>query len=531
MGCFNVKEAPQQVEHVVKATRVPETETEAAPPVVEEVVAVKEETSLTSCPPPAAPAADELDWVGTSAPSTSPPTRSLVAAAAQRRESQSDEKETISGTLSSSPGVRIEILLEGGWRGCGKEESKEILTCLALGAMKFELKARGQTYLFDFTDVAEATQKNLRTGKVRQMRLIDYADDHGDGTDVPSSSATVETGTAGGFKNIRPETKDQMDFGPQSLRGGASQSCLKVLEGMPHAQASFAQFAANERKYCGEWAVFYHSYSFAALIYEVHAAVGSVLFRFRSQYATLPRILVHEFAEIPDAPTLVRRFNTEFASDKRDHNPKFRAVGLSTMCSLVSVGPEACIPMVFVAGYSCKDLNFRSVLDSVLRSCYVPDDKVKNLGDKIIALSEKHGLDVSEFGGKACKSTKAGHLLQIFVKRKLVDRLTYAAKPYGPPDQDRMPISSWMNGNNNFATGQARIVAHPKFFMQANCVRLFVASADADFQRNRTEFQKELTQLLGVILGQPELRMKAATGIYGGTLPSWWTAEDQREKA
>ena len=101
-------------------------------------------------------------------------------------------------------------------------------------------------------------------------------------------------------------------------------------------QKCFAQFEANEARLCGEWAVFYHScarvefgfgmsgltareldierfqclqcqilwgflldmlaiatwpmsssrYSFAALIYEVHAAVGSVLFRFRSQHSS-----------------------------------------------------------------------------------------------------------------------------------------------------------------------------------------------------------------------------------------------------
>ena len=43
-----------------------------------------------------------------------------------------------------------------------------------------------------------------------------------------------------------------------------------------------------------QWIYSLQRYSFAALIYEVHAAVGSVLFRFRSQYATLPRILVSD---------------------------------------------------------------------------------------------------------------------------------------------------------------------------------------------------------------------------------------------
>jgi len=305
----------------------------------------------------------------------------------------------------------------------------------------------------------------------------------------------------------------------------------KVLEGNPHAQKCFAQFEKNESRLCGEFAVFYHSYSFAALIYEVHAAVGSVLFRFRSQYATLPRILVHEFNETPDAPSLVNRFNKEFAENKRDHHPDYRRVGLSVMSSLWSTGPEACVAMVFIAGYSCKDLSFRGVLENLLENCYVPKGKVKKLADEIIAMSEKHGLDVSQFGGKACQSGKAGHLMQLFIKRNLVDKLVYAAKPYGPVDEERMPVSTWVNSNKSFQVGQARIVAHPKYFMQANSVRMFVASADPTFHRNRQAFQHELIKKLGLILGEPSLRERAATGIYGGTLPSWWTAEDQRKLA
>lgn len=259
--------------------------------------------------------------------------------------------------------------------------------------------------------------------------------------------------------------------------------------------------------------------------------MGSVLFRFRSQYAALPRILVHEFNEIPDAPTLAKRFNDEFKDNKRDHHPEYRKVGISVMCSLAATGPEACTAMVFIQGYSCKDLSFRSVLERLLESCYVPKAKVQNLADAIIKTSEKHGLDVTQFGGKPCKSGKAGHLMQIFIKRHLVDKLVYAAKPYGPIDEERMPISNWMNSNQSFSVGQARIVAHPKYFMQANQTRMFVASADPTFHANRQAFQEELIGLLKLILGQPALRTKAAQGIYGGTLPSWWSDEDQRQHA
>merc|ERR1719330_24891 len=329
-------------------------------------------------------------------------------------------------------------------------------------------------------------------------------------------------------RSISQEVDQQLHYGPQSKRGGASDHPYRVLQADPHAQECFLRFEENEARLCGEWAAFYHSYSFAALIYEVQAAVGSVLFRFRSQYSTLPRILVKDFSEISDAPCLVQRFKNDFALNKRDHHPSFRRVAVSVMCSLASTGPEACTAMVFIAGYSCKDLSFRGVLENLLESCYVPKAKVKELAAKIIELSEKHGLDVSQFGGKSCQSGKAGHLMQIFVKRSLVDKLVYAAKPYGPIDEERMPISKWMNSDKSVQVGQARVVAHPKYFMRADCVRMYVASADPTFHSNRREFQKELVGLLSMILGEPDLRQKAANGIYGGSLPSWWSAEDQR---
>merc|ERR1712216_230242 len=118
----------------------------------------------------------------------------------------------------------------------------------------------------------------------------------------------------------------------------------------------------------------------------------------------------------------------------------------------------------------------------------------------------------------------------IFMKRSLVDTLCYPAMPYGPVDNTRLPFGSWINGNNSVQVGQARIIAHPKYFMQANLIRCHVASADKTFHRNREAFQEKLTGLLNVILGEPSLRQKAATGIYGGKLPAWWSDEDQRQK-
>lgn len=420
--------------------------------------------------------------------------------------------------------VKVQVLLEGGWKDSSEEETLQICQHIANKERQFQIKARGQMYtiILDGAD-GFAWQVNEKTQKKRKMRVLD--------SDEPADTGPVRSASKAA---VDPNVAQQQEWGPQSKRGGASQHPMQTLKDNTHAQGCFAMFAKNEEKLSGEWAVFYHSYSFAALIYEVHAAVGAVLFRFRSQYATLPRILVHEFNSMfpkgPDARILMDLFNTKYAANKRDHHPEFRAVALSVMCNLVATGPECCPPAVFISGYSCKDLVFRGVLENVLESCYVPKKLVKRLADDIIALSEEHGLDVSQFGGKPCKSGMAGHILQIFMKRNLVDTLCYPAKPYGPIDTDRLPLSDSINTNKSCQVGQARIIAHPKYFMQANLVRCYVASADKTFHDSREAFQVKLTGLLNVILGEPSLRLKAATGIYGGKLPSWWSDEDQRSK-
>lgn len=496
--------------------------------------------------------ADDLGWIATDKPALPHESvvsmRAKLAVATEARKTRSLERPEAEDAECGGS-MKVQILIEGKWRDCDPDDNRSMCEHLAKGEMSFTLEARGQTYFIDFKDSSGGGyQTNQATQKRRKLRIIDDIDEGADESNIdpdrppsapnltPSASSTGRTSSKeGGADPHLDGSKDpavtiQIRLGPQSKRGNATQGPFSVLKDHPHAQECFQQFRKNEERLCGEFAVFYHSYSFAALIYEVHAAVGSVLFRFRSQYSSLPRILVHDFNEIPDARTLMDRFSNEFATNKRDHHPAFRRVGISVMCSLMSTGPEACIPMVFIAGYSCKDLSFRGVLENLLKSCYVPESKIRSLADDIIALSEKHGLDVSQFGGQPCASGKAGHLLQIFLKRKLVDRLAYAAKPYGPIDEARMPLSAWMDSDQPFSVGQARIVAHPKYFMQANNVRMYVASADPTFHRNRQAFQKDLTGLLNVILGEPSLRQAAATGIYGGSLPSWWTDEDQRTK-
>merc|ERR1719174_1884962 len=241
---------------------------------------------------------------------------------------------------------------------------------------------------------------------------------------------------------LKSPLAQQQNIGPQSKRGQAIQYQLEVLDRDPHAKQCFTEMQKNEAMFCGEWAAFYHSYSYAALIYEVQAAVAKVLFQFESQHAPLPRIDARGFTDTPDVDTLKDLYETKFSKVKQDHHPEFRAVAISVMCSLCALGPEASPPVIFITGYSQEDLSFEDVLTNFLSGCIsVSKQRIKMLAKDILFCSERHGLDVSKFGGEGCPSGKAGHLLQIFVKRKLVSRLAYAALPWGGVDKDREPIS------------------------------------------------------------------------------------------
>lgn len=294
----------------------------------------------------------------------------------------------------------------------------------------------------------------------------------------------------------------QRKLGAQSRRGGAPQLQLEVLQWNPHAEVCFDEFRQREEELCEDWAVFYHSYSFGALLYEVQAALASLLlndeYTFNAQTAVLPRLMFGDFQDIPDADALLREFGARFSSGKADHHPEYRQVAISTMCSLVSLGPEVSTPVVFIsAGYSNDNLSFRHLLIKLLATVCVPPGAVTKLADAIVELASTFKLDVSHFLEKKTKAgRRAGHMLQVFIRRDLVDHIAYSAHPWGHLDEERQPLSHWYAGDNNTNWGQARIVAHPKFFLREDMVRMFVASADKEFHVGRQEFQQKLGELL-----------------------------------
>jgi hypothetical protein len=333
------------------------------------------------------------------------------------------------------------------------------------------------------------------------------------------------------------EVKAQAALGPQSKRGVIKIDYGTVISKDKHGTRCFDKMLENEGRLCGEWAVFYHSYSAAALLYEVQAAVASVLFRFKSTFAVLPRLLLKGFTGIPDAPTLLKEFPK---MTERDHDLRYRAVGVCGTSALLADDSEAPAKSVFdTLPSSAGTCPFLPPALSPLTprshrgpgpACGFPKAKVKNLAKDIVKLSQDHGLDVRGFGGKGCKSGRSGHLLQIFMKRELVDRYVYAAFPFGVPDAARTPLGAFLTGPGPIQ-GQVRIVAHPAVFMRATHVRMFVYSADPTFHAARHAFQDALVRLLDPILGSDDARREAAEGIFDGEVPPWFTTADQSAAA
>lgn len=74
------------------------------------------------------------------------------------------------------------------------------------------------------------------------------------------------------------EIKYQAALGAQSRRSQRLDYGSNIRKHV-HGKACFDKMIENEARLCGEWACFYHSYSYAALLFEVQAAVAAVLFR------------------------------------------------------------------------------------------------------------------------------------------------------------------------------------------------------------------------------------------------------------
>jgi hypothetical protein len=88
------------------------------------------------------------------------------------KEKQEEEQRLARLGILGRPGAKLQVELEDGWHDCAPDEFKQICDHVAGGGDQFPIQARGAMYFIDWRNPAKATQKNMMTGKMRNMRCL-----------------------------------------------------------------------------------------------------------------------------------------------------------------------------------------------------------------------------------------------------------------------------------------------------------------------------------------------------------------------
>ncbi|CAE7597440.1 trip12 [Symbiodinium natans] len=236
-----------------------------------------------------------------------------------------------------------------GWESFADVDAELLEKAYAAGETPFSTKQLSwnagydSLYIFDFTVMTQVNCDSATSRKIQRTAVGAVPDTgHVEGEDDAYAAAVGFLAGKEGDAAVMFEQKfrpllppdfvaDQKMKGAQSLRQQAKDYGPMISKDA-HARTCFDEMLENEREFCGEWVVFYHSYSSAALLYEVQAAVAAVLFRFKAEFAALPRILCAPFHHIPTAERMLEEFPHW---PDQDHNQAFRLVGLC-------FGPQRC---------------------------------------------------------------------------------------------------------------------------------------------------------------------------------------------
>eukprot|EP01001_Neometanema_parovale_P008201 NODE_4479_length_1058_cov_71.113369_g4277_i0.p1 GENE.NODE_4479_length_1058_cov_71.113369_g4277_i0~~NODE_4479_length_1058_cov_71.113369_g4277_i0.p1 ORF type:complete len:303 (+),score=38.53 NODE_4479_length_1058_cov_71.113369_g4277_i0:49-909(+) len=279
---------------------------------------------------------------------------------------------------------------------------------------------------------------------------------------------------------------------------------------------------SREQQHHGEYFCFYHSYSIAHLVYEVQGVLAAALYALEDEFAPLPRILHKPFDGKPTMDLLLKAFSK---MPTRDHDPEFRALAICASVSLFGLDTEAPPLSCFYGGYSCTDLSFRKLLDSLFTACGLRHHEIKKVTDDILALGAKYGLMAHSYGASGSKrhlmfgdgcgesyTETTGHMLQIFLHKSVVDDIAYSSHAYGVMVGDRMPLSKYL-ATASPVQGQARIFMHPLVFTDKSKAIIYHYAANSEYWLKRPAFLKDLKTALHPILGSYTSLKTALAGI------------------
>lgn len=282
------------------------------------------------------------------------------------------------------------------------------------------------------------------------------------------------------FKSIEKRTDATT---PQSLRGRSSNlQESSTTCASPHARMCLDVMLERERALCGPFCVFYHSYSFSALLYELHAVWAELYMGYNSETAPVPRIQSSAFKRFPDAESLV--FHLDSSRTLSDHDAHFRSAGIAAATNLFE-DPEMRSVLCFELGYSCLDVDYSGLLTRLLiEAFHIPNNKLEEARNLVIDVARKHKLPVSTYIQAPPYTDRVGHMLQIFIATSLVDKYAFPCLPFGRYDSSRENLSKHLSSNAAIS-GQVRICAHPLLFTdpRTDTIQVFHYSGRSNYCR------------------------------------------------
>jgi len=311
----------------------------------------------------------------------------------------------------------------------------------------------------------------------------------------------------------------------QSLRSipAPEQASEFVMQGVgqdniaAYAAICFERMIEREQELEDKFCVFYHSYNGAALLYEVQAEVMRVAFDLPQNSAPIPRVKARDF----HGATITKLKDAMASASNRDHDPAFRALGISVSVTLFAFGSEAPPLTCFRRGYGCSDLSFRDLLVSLLMdAANVTKSKAEETVTALADLANRYGLPHLPYRANGGASQKAaardaplprlgGQMLQIFIAKSEVDKWAYHSQPYGVPVKETHSVRAWLAGEPGTLPidGQARILCSPELFLDPNRGRIYHYAGDwqfhggePDMEGSRASFTAAMRKLLAPLL-------------------------------
>ena len=353
----------------------------------------------------------------------------------------------------------------------------------------------------------------------------------------------------------------------------------------------FELMIRREQEFYNDYVVFYHSYSHAAIIYEVNSVIAQAVYGLSMDFGPLPRLLKQPFNECPEMKMLIERLSRS----KNDHDTHFRNLAISVSCGLLENESPAYPLEHFASGYSNTDLSYLDILKRTLHTCGILNrNEVDTIIEKIIGLADEYKICRRAYGGTPSVDVchKTGHMLQIFVHKDIVDYFAYPSHSGGRPkdigqsfsqyfgfpppiphdSHERRDVSRSYDSCSAHTTGQrvsqARLFMYPDVFINESKCRIFHYSASSTYSQgnshspaicgsldscvddlrlahgvkrqrllSRASFLAKLREILYPIIGTEEARRNARLGIedkvdlYGQALSSSFSnIKEQHEK-